>query len=79
MKYDICVLGGCSLDEIYFQKLEGTQSDKPDFIVPGGKGSNQAVAAARAGAKTVILTRIGNDEKGQTILNNLIQNKIDTT
>ena len=79
MKYDICVLGGCSLDEIYFQKLDGTYSDKPDFIVPGGKGSNQAVAASRAGAKTVILTRIGNDENGQTILNNLIQNKIDTS
>jgi ribokinase len=33
-------------------------------IGPGGKGSNQSVAAARAGAKTTFISRLGQDQFG---------------
>ena len=61
MKYDVCVFGGCALDQTFFQKIDGTYSEEPDIVAPGGKGSNQAVAAAKAGAKTTIISRIGKD------------------
>ncbi len=35
---------------------------------PGGKGSNQAVAAVRAGAKVTFLSRLGQDEFGASAL-----------
>lgn len=79
MKYDICVFGGSSLDMMFYQKADGTYNDAPDMKVPGGKGANQAVAASRAGAKTTIITRIGKDEIGKSILENLNFNMVDTS
>lgn len=38
------------------------------FISPGGKGANQAVAAARAGAKVTFIARIGQDDFGRQAL-----------
>lgn len=78
MKYDVCVFGPCSLDETYFEKVDGTFNGKPDMSAPGGKAANQAVAAARAGAKTVIITKVGNDPTGRTIVDNLALNSVDT-
>ena len=79
MNFDICVFGGCSLDMIFYQKKDGTYDNVPDKCVPGGKGSNQAVAASRAGAKTVMISRIGKDAIGKKILDNLKYNGIDTS
>lgn len=71
MKYDVCVFGGCVLDQTFFEKEDGTYNEQPDLISPGGKGANQAVAATKAGAKTIIITRLGKDEIGDKILDNL--------
>ena len=43
----------------------------------GGKASNQAVASARSGAKTCIITKLGKDEYCQPIIENLKNNGVD--
>lgn len=40
-------------------------AEKFEQSLDGGKGSNQALAAARLGAKVFLVTRLGNDEKGK--------------
>lgn len=75
--FDVCVFGGCSLDMTFFQKSNGAYDNTPDLKVPGGKGSNQAVAASRAGAKTTIITKVGKDDIGKELVANLERNMID--
>lgn len=51
-----------------------------DFnIYQGGKGSNQAVAAARLGADVSFIGAVGNDENGTLALSNLKNQGIDTS
>ncbi len=79
MKYDVCVIGGCSLDQMFYQRPDLTYDKEANMKVPGGKGANQAVAAARAGAKTTIISKIGKDDIGKNILENLNFNMVNTS
>ncbi|MHB1535274.1 MAG: ribokinase, partial [Acidimicrobiales bacterium] len=45
---------------------------------PGGKGANQAVAAARAGAAVAMLARVGDDPAGKRMLDDLGRENVDT-
>lgn len=50
-----------------------------DFVMAaGGKGANQAVAAARSGADVVFVARVGNDIFGEQSLANFRQDRIRT-
>ena len=44
----------------------------------GGKGANQAVAAARAGADVAFVATLGDDDSAAEILANLVAHRIDT-
>jgi ribokinase len=50
----------------------------PFQMGPGGKGGNQAVAAARLGAEVTMVTKVGTDDFGKAAMNNFSKEKINT-
>ncbi|CAN5356587.1 ribokinase [soil metagenome] len=48
-------------------------------LFPGGKGANQAIAAARLGAEVAMLGRVGEDAFGAELVENLRNNEVDTS
>ena len=47
--------------------------------VPGGKGANQAVAAARLGSNVQMVASVGNDSFGKELVGNLAFNAVNTS
>lgn len=78
----IAVVGSNMVDLIsYIHRMpgEGETVEAPDFRMGcGGKGANQAVAAARLGAEVVMVTRVGDDVFAETTLKNFEDNRIGT-
>lgn len=65
MTHDIIILGIFVADTSYraerLPRMGETILGKSFVLGPGGKGSNQAVAAARAGGNAAMLTKLGKD------------------
>ena len=65
----ISILGIFVADLAFFSNkipLKGETILGEDFVVgPGGKGSNQAVAAAKAGGSVDFISKIGSDQYGE--------------
>lgn len=78
----IAVIGSNMVDLVtYIDRMpqDGETLAAPDFQIGcGGKGANQAIAAARLGAEVVMLTRVGDDVFADTTLANFEANGIDT-
>ena len=69
----ICVFGVFVADLCFFADkipIKGeTVLGKNHIVGPGGKGSNQAIAAARLGGKVNFITKIGKDQNATMALN----------
>lgn len=82
MTNKVTIVGSINVDRI----LQIDQLPQPgetirmqDFsIAAGGKGANQAVAAARSGAQTSFIGAVGQDLDGQMMLHKLRDNQVKT-
>lgn len=81
-KPKIAVIGSSSMDLVVTSKRRPgageTVLGESFETVPGGKGANQAVAAARLGADVYMIGRVGEDAYGVDILNNFKSNGVHT-
>jgi ribokinase len=79
---DILVIGSLNADLVVrtprFPQPGETISGDDLKTFPGGKGANQAVAAARLGASVSMLGRVGKDNFGDFLLENLKSNNVDS-
>ncbi|MFE9447671.1 ribokinase [Streptomyces sp. NPDC006739] len=78
----IAVLGSTNMDLVaYVEKAPQrgeTVTGREFHTVPGGKGANQAIAAARAGATVSMIGAVGNDAFGVRLRDTLEHSGVDT-
>ena len=80
--YDLLVVGSANADLVIGVERRPAAGETvlgSDLAVhPGGKGANQAVAAARLGARTALLARVGDDAYGRLLLESQQAAGVDT-
>jgi ribokinase len=79
----IVVIGSSNVDTTMhvanFPKAGETINAEEITSAGGGKGANQAIACAKAGAQTVFISRVGEDSAGEFMIRQLKNNGVDTT
>ncbi|ARD48925.1 ribokinase [Sporosarcina sp. P33] len=79
----IAVIGSANMDVIaeadQFPLQGETIRGKSFQTAPGGKGANQATACARLGQSVRLIGTVGSDSFGEMIIDNLQQQKVDTS
>ena len=79
----IAVIGSNMVDLVTYvsrMPVRGETLEAPNFELGcGGKGANQAVAAARLGARVVMVTKVGDDVFADNTIRNFEREGIDTT
>jgi ribokinase len=74
-RFEVIVCGSLHLDILveapHLPRLDETAVGRAWRQVCGGKGGNQAVQAARLGARTAMIGRVGSDDFGDRLLANL--------
>lgn len=82
LQYDILVIGSLNADLVVraprFPAPGETISGGDLLTIPGGKGANQAVAAARQGANVAMAGRVGRDNFAPFLIENLNANHVNT-
>lgn len=83
LKYDILVIGSLNVDLVVraprFPQPGETISGDDLLTIPGGKGANQAVAAARQGASVAMVGRVGKDNFAPFLIENLNSNNVNSS
>lgn len=83
MNYDIIVVGSINMDVIVdtpkYPEYGETLFCNSISMIPGGKGANQAVAAAKLGNTISLIGAVGNDSPGSQLINNLKSQGVDTS
>lgn len=77
---NIAVVGSISMDLVAVSKKRPKAGEtvigEAFHTIPGGKGANQAVAAARLGANVAMVGAVGNDDYGTVVRKNLENERI---
>lgn len=78
----IVVLGSTNMDLVAYvahaPKRGETVTGREFRTIPGGKGANQAVAAARAGGDVTMIGAVGSDDFGVRLRQTLVSSGVDT-